>query len=214
MFERDKDELRAIGVPLEIAAIDRFFGDETGYRIRPDEFALPGINLTADESSVVGLATRVWQHAGLAAATSDALAKLSAGGAEIDRSRLDLAAPGVAVSDPHFDVFWKGSLDRVRLRFDYRRAGASQPTTRNLEPWGLASSSGRWYVLGRDIDKDEQRLVRLSRVHGTVRRVGPGEAFVVPPGTDMRALTPPQTPPQPPENGTPLSRRRTAPAHL
>src|SRR3546814_3048747 len=53
MFERDKDELRAIGVPLEIAAIDRFFGDETGYRIRPDEFALPGINLTADEAAVV-----------------------------------------------------------------------------------------------------------------------------------------------------------------
>nr|WP_246280078.1 WYL domain-containing protein [Nocardioides daedukensis] len=210
MFERDKDELRAIGVPLEIAAIDRFFGDETGYRIRPDEFALPGINLTADEAAVVGLATRVWQHAGLAAATSDALAKLSAGGAEIDRSRLDLAAPGVAVSDPHFDVFWKASLDRVRLRFDYRRAGASQPTTRNLEPWGVVSSSGRWYVVGRDMDKDEPRLFRLSRVHGAVRRIGKGEAFEVPPGTDLRALTRSLTPPQATETGTVLVRSGTA----
>src|SRR3546814_8649287 len=130
MGERDTYGLRALCVRLAIAAIDRFFGDETGYRIGPDEVALPGINLTADEAAVGGVATRVWQHAGLAAATSDALAKLSAGGAEIDRSRLDLAAPGVAVSDTHFDVFWKGSLDRVRLRFDYRKAVASQPTDR------------------------------------------------------------------------------------
>src|SRR3546814_16728884 len=63
------------------------------------------------------------------------------------------------------------------------------PTTRNLEPWGVVSSSGRWYVVGRDMDKDEPRLFRLSRVNGTVRRVGQGEAFEVPPGNDLRALT-------------------------
>src|SRR3546814_20561613 len=69
------------------------------------------------------------------------------------------------------------------------------PTTRNLEPWGVVASSGRWYVVGRDMDKDEPRLFRLSRVHGTVRRVGKGEAFEVPPGTDLRSLTRSLTPP-------------------
>ena len=48
MFERDKDELRALGVPIELGNVDPLFDDETGYRIRPDEFALPGIELSAD----------------------------------------------------------------------------------------------------------------------------------------------------------------------
>src|SRR3546814_17287749 len=60
------------------------------------------------------------------------------------------------------------------------------------------------------MDKDEPRLFRLSRVHGTVRRVGKGEAFEVPPGTDLRALTRSLTPPQATETGTVLVRRGTA----
>src|SRR3546814_20832670 len=60
------------------------------------------------------------------------------------------------------------------------------------------------------MDKDEPRLFRLSRVHGTVRRVGKGEAFEVPPGTDLRALTRSLTPPQATETGTVLVRSGTA----
>lgn len=188
MFERDKDELRALGVPVETGAIDAFFDDEVGYRVRPDEFALPGIELTADEAAVVGLATRVWQHAGLAGHTSDALAKLRAAGIEVDRSRIDVPAPVVTVDDPTFEDFWQASLDRARVRFGYQRPG-QEPATRTLEPWGVVSWSGRWYVVGRDVDRGEERLFRLSRVRGAVKRLGRGNAFTVPEGTDLRALT-------------------------
>ncbi|MBD8869529.1 WYL domain-containing protein [Nocardioides sp. MJB4] len=189
MFERDKDELRALGVPVQVAGTDAFFDDEPGYRIRQEEFALPGIDLTADEAAVVGLATRVWQHAGLAAATSDALAKLAAGGVSVDRSRLDLAPVVVTDDDPHFEAFWQASLDRVRVSFGYRRRGSAEPATRTLEPWGVVSFSGRWYVVGRDVDRGEERMFRLSRVQGPVRRSGRGGAFSVPAGTDLRELT-------------------------
>jgi len=189
MFERDKDELRALGVPIEVGAVDAYFDDEIGYRIRPDEFALPGIELTADEAAVVGLATRVWQHAGLAAHTSDALTKLSAAGVEIDRSRLNIAAPVVTVDDPNFDVFWNASVDKVVVTFDYQRSGAPGPQTRRLEPWGVVSYSGRWYAVGRDVDRDAERLFRLSRVQGRARRTGKAGAFTVPPGTNLRELT-------------------------
>ena len=188
MFERDKDELRALGVPVETGAIDAYFDDEVGYRVRPDEFALPGIELTADEAAVVGLATRVWQHAGLAAHTSDALAKLRAAGIEVDRSRIDVPAPVVTVEDPAFEDFWEASLDRARVRFDYQRPG-QDAATRTLEPWGVVSWSGRWYVIGRDVDRGEERMFRLSRVRGPVKRSGRGNAFTVPEGTDLRALT-------------------------
>ena len=75
MFERDKEELRSLGVPIEVGNIDPLFDDEPGYRISPDEFALPDIRLAADEAAVVGLATRVWEHARLAEATTDAVAQ-------------------------------------------------------------------------------------------------------------------------------------------
>lgn len=210
MFERDKDELRAIGVPVELAPVDKFFDDETGYRVNPDSFALPGINLTADEAAVIGLATRVWQHAGLAAATSDALAKLSAAGVEVDRSRLDIAAPVVAVSDANFDVFWQSSLDRTRVTFDYQRSGTSTPTRRRLEPWGVVSSSGRWYVVGRDVDREEPRLFRLSRVHGPAKRTGRSDAFDVPEGINLRELTTSLSPAPATEEGSVLVRRGAA----
>jgi len=82
MFERDKDELRSLGVPIEVGQMDAFFDDEPGYRIRPDEFALPDISLTADEAAVIGLATKVWQHARLAEATTEAVRKLTALGVD------------------------------------------------------------------------------------------------------------------------------------
>ena len=78
MFDRDKDELRSLGVPIEVGQLDPLFEDEPGYRIRPDRFALPPVSLEPDEAAVVGLATRVWQHARLAEATSDAVRKLTA----------------------------------------------------------------------------------------------------------------------------------------
>ena len=57
-FERDKDELRALGVPIEVGGYDPLFEDEAGYRILPSEFSLPPIELDAEEASVVGVAAR------------------------------------------------------------------------------------------------------------------------------------------------------------
>lgn len=188
MFERDKGELRALGVPLETGQVDGYFDDEPGYRIPADEFALPGIELTADEAAVLGLATRVWQHAGLAAHTSDALTKLTAAGVEIDRARLDMRAPSISTEEPTFDALWQAVLDRQRVSFEHQRAGASAPTRRTLEPWGLLSAQGRWYVVGRDLDRDAERMFRLSRIRGKVAKVGRPRSYAVPEGLDLRAV--------------------------
>lgn len=189
MFERDKEELRSLGVPVEVGHMDAFFDDEPGYRIRPDEFALPEIDLAPDEAAVVGLATRVWQHQRLARATTEAVRKLTAAGVEIDVTALDIAQPRLVADEPAFDVFLEALTERSAVEFDYWRSGNALPATRHLQPWGVTRNSGRWYVLGLDTDRDAERVFRLSRVQGEARKVGRPGAYEIPAGLDISATT-------------------------
>src|SRR5215218_7764978 len=88
MFERDKEELRDMGVPLETGGNDAWFDDEVGYRVDRAAYALPEVSFSPDELAVLGLASRVWQQASLAAPASRALAKLTALGAPPDDGSL------------------------------------------------------------------------------------------------------------------------------
>ncbi|MFI2706721.1 helix-turn-helix transcriptional regulator, partial [Nocardioides sp. CER28] len=184
MFERDKEELRSLGVPIEVGTTDPLFEDDPGYRISPSEFALPDINLTADEASVVALATKVWEHARLAEATSEAVRKLSAAGAELDVTALDLVQPRLGADEPSFDIFLEAALEHAPVVFDYQR-GSHAPERRHVQPWGVVRSSGRWYVVGFDTDRDDERVFRLSRVRGEVRRDGAPGSYDIPDGTDV-----------------------------
>jgi proteasome accessory factor B len=188
MFERDKEELRELGIPIETGSDDPFAGDEEiGYRIRRQEFELPPVTLEPDEAAVLGLAARVWQHASLAAATSSALLKLRAAGVETDTRALAAVEPRVAVEEPAFWPLWEAVRDRRPVRFDYRKAGSATPERRLLEPWSVLSWHGRWYVVGRDRDRGAARLFRLSRIRGTVTHVGAPGSYDVPPADEVRA---------------------------
>ena len=121
MFERDKDELRSLGVPVEVAQLDPLFDDEIGYRIPPDQFALPDVSLTPEEAAVVSLASRVWQQATMAQATTDAVRKLNAAGIDVDLTALEIAhqiegAPGIT---PGYDrLYVTGTVDLGNATLD------------------------------------------------------------------------------------------------
>jgi proteasome accessory factor B len=185
MFERDKEELRSLGVPIEVGHMDAYFDDEPGYRVRADELTLPDIELTADEVSVVGLATKVWQHAKLAKATTEAVRKLRALGADLDVSALDIIEPRLNADEPSFDGFLEAAQDRQAVTFGYRRPDEVEPTTRHLQPWGVTRYSGRWYVVGLDTDRQAERVFRLSRVEAVPKKVGKPGAYDVPPDVDL-----------------------------
>jgi proteasome accessory factor B len=189
MFERDKDDLRHLGIPIEVGSVDPLFDDEPGYRVVRSAFELPEIELSPEEAAVIGLAARVWQHAGLASATSDALVKLKAAGIEVDREALNVVQPRLAVHEPTFEQFWDALRTRTPVAFDYRKSQAMVPARRHLEPWGVATYRGRWYVAGRDTDRDAPRLFRLSRVQSEVKPDGRAGSYTVPPDLDLRALT-------------------------
>jgi proteasome accessory factor B len=182
-FERDKDELRSLGVPIEVGSFDPLFDDEPGYRILPSEFELPAIDLDAEEASVIGVAARVWQHASMAESTMSAVAKLRAAGVEPDTSQLTSLEPSVSATEPAFETLWTAVIERVRVSFTYRDAAL-----RTLEPWGVTSSKGRWYVIGRDVDRDAVRMFKMSRISDVPKRVSRHGAFTVPEDLDLRSV--------------------------
>ncbi len=209
-FERDKAELRSLGIPLEVGSVDKFFDDEQGYRIARDAFELPELDLEPDEVAVLGLAARVWQHASLASATSSALIKLRAAGYDVDRDALDVVQPRVGADEPAFDAMWTATISRTPVRFGYRRPRDEVAAVRHLEPWGVVTSRERWYVVGHDRDRGEPRMFRLSRIEGAVENDGRPGTFTVPEGTDIRALTSALAPTRPTMEATVLARRGSA----
>lgn len=186
-FERDKEDLRELGVVIEVGSLDSYFEDEQGYRISPDTSSLPEIRFEADEAAVLGIAARAWEQHTLARATTDAMRKLAAQGVEIDTSRLDLVPPSLRAEEPAFDACWEATQKRRVITFDYRRPGG-ETAHRRLQPWGVVRSSGRWYVVGHDLDRKAERVFRLSRVQGKVTLTGKTAAYDVPAGTDVQAV--------------------------
>lgn len=182
-FERDKAELRKLGVPLETGT-DSAFDSEPGYRIARREYALPDIPLEPDEAAAVGLAARLWQHAGLAAAASSGLSKLRAAGVDVD-PHATLGVEPVVTVEPAFAPLVDAARQRREVRFDYRPPEQDQPRTRRLLPWGLVCWRGRWYAVGHDPDREATRCFRLSRVAGAVHAHGPAGAFTPPEGVDL-----------------------------
>ncbi len=207
MFDRDKDELRVLGVPIELGSVVKAFEDEVGYRIRRDRFELPEISLEADEAAVVGLAARVWQHASLASATSQGLRKLRAGGVEVDESALTILEPQLATDEPAFDPVFDAVTQQRPIEFPYRGSGAADASVRHLEPWGIVSWHGHWYVVGHDRDRDAARMFRVSRISGTVSTIGESGSYATPADLDLRALASTLGPPHPHSSATVRVRR-------
>jgi len=187
MFERDKDELRELGIPLETGT-NAGSEDEIGYRISRQAYELPEIRLEPDEAAVLGLAARVWRQAELAGAAAGGLLKLRAAGIDAEETMQPGIEPRLQTGDAAFGPLWQAVRDRRPVSFGYQAAGRSTPQRRNLEPWGVVNRHGRWYVAGLDKDRAQERVFRLSRIDGPVTFTGPPGSVTVPPGTDVRNL--------------------------
>ena len=188
MFERDKEELRDMGIPLETGGNDAWFDDEVGYRVDRAAYALPEVAFTPDELAVLGLASRVWQQASLAAPGVPGACSSSRPPAWSPTSAAwSASSPGSAPASRPSSRSYAAVRDRRPIRFPYRTPGQPGVTERHLEPWGIVSRHGRWYVVGHDRDRGATRVFRLSRVAGPVRAAGRAGEVQVPEGIDLRA---------------------------
>jgi proteasome accessory factor B len=188
MFERDKDELRELGIPLVTEPFDVFFDDEPGYRIDRREYALPEISFAADELAVLGLASRAWTQATLAGPAAQALRKLEASGVERDDSSLIGIVPRVRTVEPAFEAVKNAVLRRTPVAFTYRTAATGAVATRHVQPWVIASWHGRWYLTAFDTDRKAPRVFRLGRIEGEVAIEGKPASYEGPPDHQPAAM--------------------------
>ena len=186
MFERDKTELRELGIPLEVGR-NSAFDTIDGYRIARRDYELGEIDLEPDEAAAVALAVRLWDSPELTGAAHGALLKLRAAGVQTDLAD-DTLELRVDTRDPAFPALWEAVRDRRAVVFDYRSASSDTVLTRTVEPWGVVSRRGKWYVVGHDRGRRAQRVFRLSRIVGEVRPSGRPGAVVVPEGVDLREM--------------------------
>jgi len=213
MFERDKDELRSFGVPIESVKDDD--GNLSRYRLGSRQFYLPYLQLVADAGrpprrprgpGYQGLTVLAFEPDELDAVARAAhrVAKLGDGAlaheamTALRKLGHDLPIPRdggeliqleqVADADT-LEQIADAVRRRKRIRFAYRSMHRDEESARHVEPYGLAFITGHWYVIGRDVDADARRQFRASRIRDLVVNDAKAQTvdFAVPEDFDLAA---------------------------
>lgn len=159
-FERDKDDLRVLGIPLRVERAPATNPPIDGYRIDPADYYLADPGLAPDELAAIHLASLTVRLDG--AGDREALWKL--GGVDGEPNGAAMADHAVASlpSDPALAPLFQAIVDSRQVTFEYREQ------VRHVDPWRLDFQRGRWYLTGYDHVRDDERNYRLDRIEGSV----------------------------------------------
>ena len=189
MFERDKDDLRKLGIQIEVGGLDPLFDDEAGYRIRPESYALSLRDLTGTQVTLLSLAAQAWQDAAFTDLSQQALRKLTSIGLDTDASQLPVMAPKLIGADENLRTALDALTSLTAIEFDYLNIeGAAQ--TRRLLVYGVQARKSHWYLIGLDTEKDAIRNFRVDRIQGEIKPIGKSQNYVIPPSFEIAELEP------------------------
>nr|WP_094770304.1 WYL domain-containing protein [Microbacterium gorillae] len=177
MFERDKDDLRALGIPIETIGDLADPNDlrEARYRIPQAEYDLPAdITFSPADLAVLTLAASVWREESFSQDAQSGLRKIRALGIDVDEPIIGFA-PRLELTHPSFAPL-QDAIEHARVvSFPYLKPGEDAPLLRRVSPLALVDMENRWHVYGIDVDRDAERTFLLSRVVGDV--IANGETF-------------------------------------
>ncbi len=189
MFERDKDDLRKLGIRIEVGGLDPLFDDEAGYRIRPESYALSLRDLTPTQVTLLSLAAQAWQDAAFTDLSQQALRKLNSIGLDTDSSQLPVMAPKLVGADENLRSALDALTSLTTIEFDYLNI-QGVALNRRLQVYGVQSRKSHWYLIGLDTEKDAIRNFRLDRIQGFVTATGKAQSYVMPSSFEISELEP------------------------
>ena len=189
MFERDKDDLRKLGIQIEVGGLDPLFDDEAGYRIRPESYALSLRDLTPTQVTLLSLAAQAWQDAAFTDLSQQALRKLTSIGLDTDSSQLPVMAPKLIGADENLRSALDALTSLTTIEFDYLNIqGIAQK--RQLQVYGVQARKSNWYLIGLDTEKGAIRNFRVDRIQGVVTTLGKAQSYVIPATFEIAELEP------------------------
>lgn len=187
MFERDKDDLRSLGIEIEVGDLDIFFEDEPGYRIPQKSYELNVPNLTSRELALLSIASSFWNDSILAPSAQSGIRKLRSLGipATLDfefRMKYRFDNPSQLLEE-----IAKAILQKSEISFAY---DSSSLKTRHLQPYRIVFWNGFWYLIGMDLDRKAIRLFKISRFLGGVEMSKKKNQFEIPQHFDVSEYLP------------------------
>ena len=187
MFERDKDDLRNLGIVIDVGSFDPLFSDEAGYRIKSENYQLNLGEVTPTEISLLSLAADAWQGAAFAEAAQSAILKLSSFGVPADPIDIPGLSPKLTNSSKDLELITDAIAGSNFLLFDYLSTSLASEQ-RTIIPIALSNRSGFWYVSGVDQDIQEVRTFRLDRVVGNIVARENKDSFEFPVDFDLNHI--------------------------
>ncbi len=163
-FERDKDDLREMGVPIDIIPLDGTNPPQQGYRIVPERYYLTDPGLAPDELAALRLAARSFRldsdpgDSGL-----DPFRKLGGISADAGPAADDEPELAALPSNADLPALLQAALERRIVEFDY------QGQRRRVHPYRVDFQRGRWYLTAHDETRGEERHFRVERIAGDIR---------------------------------------------
>lgn len=174
-FERDKDELREMNLPLLMEPVPASDPPTMGYRLDRQGLDQPAANLDEDELEALNLAAAMVGFTG--GLGQRAVFKLGGAAARVAQ-RIEVT------DDPNLVSAFSAVVDRCRLRFGYRGE------IREIDPVRIEFARGRWYLNGHDHDRDAQRWFRVGRMEAPLELDSPGSASTAHRPTEELTLDP------------------------
>lgn len=193
-FERDKDDIRELGVPLETIDSPGQAGNNQNlrYRIPRGSYELPeDITFSAEETTLLNLAAMVWREGSLSRESRRAVMKLRGLGLVSDEPVLGYT-PRLRVRDAAFEPL-RTALDKNAIvRFAYLKPGEGEARVREVAPLALVQHQGRWHLHAEEARTSESqpRITKTFLLRRIVSQIATtGATFPAPKGDQTaRAL--------------------------
>ncbi len=183
MFERDKDDLRSLGIEIEVGSFDPLFNDEAGYKIKQEKYQFDLGDISSTEVSLLSLAAEAWQEASFGDVAQKALLKLRSIGIASDEISIPGSFQKLNDGGQDFSLITKAIAQSQLLNFSYLDSSMKN-AARKVVPIALSTRSGFWYLTGVDQDVQEIRTFRIDRIQGQVSATAGPTDFEAPLGFD------------------------------